>query len=795
MLKNHLKLSFRNLWKNRLLSSLNLIGLSIGVASVLTLLFSVYAYYTADANIADQENIYYLKTITTGGDTYRSTPYPLMDKIVETSPQVIAGTHLHGWGNTMWLERGEKELQERTDYVDPEFFEVFSLPLKYGDMNTALEKKYSIILTDRVSQKIFGEKNPVGEKLIGADSLNLTVTGVFAPISPYSSFRLGVVLPNEILKDNPNFLSQTNWSNSFSPNYLRVRSDTDIAQLEAQVNQLMKNNYSDPTIISELKAMPFTEFRTDMIPVAKIIINGNIAASFFVLLIVLVNLINLNTSTMFRRTKDIAVRKILGGSKKGVITQFCLENGILVLISILISGVLFLGFLLPKVNDIFGAEFGAISFSFENDYPVVLSAIGLGILVTLVVGIFPTLRFVSLPISTGIKGKIQSIKSNFFLRNSFIIAQFALAILFICIAIILNSQVGFMKSADVGFERENVIVGSIDLDYKNLETASSNFEALIDKLGANPYVNNISTSESIPSDYYFNYTTYHDTDSGRDVRIRRSHTDEGYLKTLQIPIVSGRDFDKNIDSSEDNSVIINRSAMEAFGWTSIEGKRLKWKNDDTEGYSIVGVMEDFHYQDLQNAVEPLAHFYREKENLGAHRYLSVRVTEGQEKTIQNLISSAFSEIDSRRNYEQAYLNEKVNGQYRLIEGMLKVINVVALLTIFISCLGMFGLISFMAKRRIKEIGIRKVLGAGVLKIVVLLSKDYIILVGIGALIAFPIAWFVMNAWLGSFAYSITIQWWMFALGGLIALLITSLTLGIQAVKSASANPVKSLRTE
>jgi len=794
MIKNHFKLALRNLWKNRLLSILNLTGLSIGIGSVLTLIFSVYAYYTADANIQDQENIFYFKTITSGGDSYMENPYPLMDKIIETSPQAIAGTHMHGWGN-MWLEQGEKEMQEQTNYVDPEFFEVFSLPLKYGDSKTALEKKYSIILTDRVSQKIFGEKNPVGETLIGADSLNLTVTGVFEPISPYSSFRLGVVLPNDILKDNPNFLSQTNWSNSFSPSFIKVMQGTDIEQLENHVNQLVQKNYADPTIIAELVAKRYSEMRMDAIPVVKTIINGSMAASFFVLLIVLVNLLNLNTSTMFRRTKGIAVRKILGGSKKSVITQFCIENGILVFISIFISGGLFLGLLLPTMNDIFGADFGKISFSLENDYPVILGAITLGFLVTLVVGILPALRFISVPILTGIKGKIEGVKSNFLLRNAFITVQFAIAILFICVAIILNSQIGFMKNADVGFERENVIVGNIDLEYKNFEAASSNFEVLLAELKANPYVNSVSTSESIPSDYYFNYTTYHDANTGRDVRTRGSHTDEGYLKTLKVPIVSGRDFDRLLDRSEDNPVIINRSAMEAFGWTSIEGKRLKFKNHNSEGYPIVGVMEDFHYQDLQNAVEPLVHFYRDKKDLGAHRYLSVRVTKGQEKDIQTMIASAFSKIDSRRNYEQTYLSEKVSGQYRLIEGMLKTVNVVALLTIFISCLGMFGLISFMAKRRVKEIGVRKVLGAGVLKIIVLLSKDYIVLVLIAAIVAFPIAWYVMNAWLADFAYSVAIQWWMFVLSGLIALFITAFTVGIQAIKSARVNPVKSLRTE
>ncbi|MGJ8715086.1 MAG: ABC transporter permease [Maribacter stanieri] len=794
MLLNHLKLSFRNLWKNRTLSFLNLLGLSIGIGSVLTLMFSVYAYYVADSMIPEQEHIYYLKTHLNDGNDYNEVVYPLLDKIKSTSTEVKAGTHLHGWGD-VWLEAGDKEFQNTTTYADPEFFKVFGLPLKYGNHNTAFKEKYSIVLTDKVSKQFFGEENPVGRSLKAADTLNLTITGVLEPISPYSSFRLGVLLPNTLLKDNPIFKQQTNWNNSFSPIFLKLNPETDIALFEKKVDKLVQENYADPSVISRMEVMPHSEVRMDSIPVVEIIIAGNIATSFFVLLLVLVNLLNLNTSTMFRRTKDIAVRKILGGNSKGVITQFCLENGILVLFSILISSVLFFGFLLPKMNDVFGADFGEINFSLKNDYPVILGAIVLGVLVTLVVGILPTLRFVSLPVSQGIKGKIDSAKGSFILRNSFIILQFSIAILFICIAIILNSQIGFMKKADLGFERDHVIVGNIDLDYKNMDAANSSFKALLNDLEANPYVTHISTSQSVPSDYYFNYTTFYDPNTESDVRFRRSYTDDGYLKTLQIPLIEGRDFDSDIDNGEETPVIINRSAMEAFGWTTIEGKRLKYKNSDFIGNPIVGVMKDFHYQDLQNAVEPLVHYYRDEENLAKHRYLTVRVVDGKEKEIKSIIAAAFAKIDSRKNYAQGDLSDKVSGQYRLIDGMLKTVNVVALLTIFISCLGMFGLISFMAKRRIKEIGIRKVLGAGVLKIVVLLSKDYIILVGIGALIAFPIAWYMMSAWLGSFAYSISIQWWMFALAGSIAFFITAFTLGIQAIKSAMANPVKSLRTE
>ena len=794
MLKNHFKTALRNLWKNKLLSTLNLLGLSIGISSVLTLAFSVYAYYSADSNIESQEHIYYLKTETTSGDSYFTTPYPLLDEIVATSPEIVAASHLQGWGRP-WIEYNEKEWQERADYVEPEFFDLFSLPLKYGDSKTALNKKHSIILTHKVSQKIFGDANPVGKTLKFSDSLNLDITGVFEPISPYSTFRLGVVMPAKLLESYPVFIDRADWDNSFTLNYIRLRPNADIEKLESRIQELVKKNYEHPETISKITLKPFDGIRTDSIPVVDTIIGGSIAASVFVLLIVLINLLNLNASTMYRRSKDIAVRKILGGTKNNIIVQFCVENGILVFVSIVISALLFLGLLLPKLNSIYGADFGEISFSVANDYPVVIFAVGLGIFVTLIVGVLPTLRFVSVPISTGIKGKIDAIKSNFLVRNSFIVLQFTIAILFICVAIILNSQISFMKNAPLGFNKEQVIVGNIDLEFKNEVSAASKLNDLLDKLDSNPYVKNYTVSEAIPSAYDFNYTEFYDPETDTDMRTRYARTDAGFLKTLEIPMVMGRDFDKNIDSGDGHPVIINRTALNALGWESIEGKRLKGRDETTAGNPVVGVMEDFHYQDMQSAIEPLIHFYREQDALGYHRFLSVRVATDHETDVEALIANSFETIDSRRPYEQKFLTDRVSAQYRLIEGMLKTVNVVALLTIFISCLGMFGLVSFMAKRRVKEIGIRKVLGSGVVKIIVLLSKDYILLVGIAIVIAFPIAWYIMNAWLTGFAYSISMSWWMFALSGLIGLLITSFTVGIQAVKSAMANPTKSLKVD
>lgn len=795
MFKNYFLVSLRHLWKNSTLSLLNLISLCVGISSVLTLLFTVYSYYTADNMIPEKESIFYLKTRLKSGDSYRSSPYPMLEKVVSTSPDVVAGTHLHGWGN-IWLKNGEKEFQHRTDYAEPEFFDVFALPLKYGNRATALKEKQSIVLTEKVSLQIFGDINPLGKVLIGADSLNLTVTGVLEPISPYSSFRLGVLLSNTLLEANANFQSQINWANSFSPVYFKIRPDTDVSALKDLVNRITQENSPEADDIAGVDIMPYSKMRTDFIPVVDIIISGSIAASLFVLLIILVNMLNLNTSTMFTRTKGIAVRKVLGSSKKNIIFQYCIENGILVFSSLIASGLLFLFVNLPRLNDIFGPQFGRISFHLSTDYPVVLALIIISVLATISVSLLPALRFVKVPLSFGIKGKLNNVKTNFLLRNSFIILQFTIAILFISIAVILNHQIGFMKNADLGFERKQVLVGNIDLDYKNIDAATSKFNALIDELEANPHVKSVATSQAVPSDYYFNYSRYYDASSDSYVRMRRSHADDAYFETLEVPIVMGRNFDQNLDNKKNMlSVIINEAALKALGWDTINGRTLKFNADDTTGYQVVGVVKNFHYQDLQNRIEPLIHLYRDPSMLDAHRFLSVKVIEGHEQKISGIITTAFDKIATRRAYEQAYLTDKVSAQYLLIEGILKSVNIVAILAIFISCLGMYGLISFMAKRKVKEIGIRKVLGAGVTKIVVLLSRDYVLLVGIAALIAFPAAWYAMNAWLSSFAYSVSIRWWMFVIAGIIALLITCLTLGIQAYKAAIANPVKSLKTE
>lgn len=795
MLHNYIIVSIRNLLKNKMLSTVNFLGLTIGLASVMSLAFTVYAYYYADAPIKYKENLVYLKTFTSTGHSFPATTYPLINEIKKTCPEVEVATNMFGW-NAPWLSYKNIEIQEeRTSYVHADFFKVFTLPLKYGDPKTALQNKYDVVLTDKVSKKFFGDGNPVGKTLISNDTISLTVAGVLESLSSYSSLQLGVLLNHSILEDDVNFKNNSGWNNSFVQNYIRLKPGSDIQKLEAKIKELVQLNYDNSLSVKSIKAVPYTQLRSDVVPIAKFIIIGCIATAIFVLLIIMVNLVNLNTSLIYDRTQQIAVRKVLGGSKRGIIKQFCIENSMIVMLSSLSALLLFLLILLPEINTIFGSNYGSISLSLSKDYPFLLYFLGLGILITILVSILPILRFISLPISTAIKGKVDVAKNNYFSRNAFITLQFALSILFICIAIILNYQIDFMQNTPVGYNQENIMVAKINLTYKDKVSAEKKFAAIIDKLNVNPYVLDFSTAEMTPTAYSRNYSDFHSKETGQQIRTRYANSDAHYLRTLDIPVIEGRDFDENLETQKGEAVIINKTAMKALGWDTIENRRLTYINDKGEGYKVVGVMQDFHYQGVEQPIEPLVHIYSGKRRLANNNYLNLKIVNGKEKEVLQALEKDFESISSRRSFEYEALSDKITAQYDLLRGMLKIINFVAFLTISISCMGMFGLISLITRKRIKEIGIRKVLGASIAKILILLSKEFLLLVAVAGCVAIPFAWWFMNTWLQTFAYRIDIQWWMLLLGGLIALMITILTVSYHSIKASLANPVKSLRTE
>lgn len=787
MLTN-IKTAYRQLLKNRLFSVVNITGLSLGLASIMALSVLVYHYISTDSIQKDIDQMYYLKT----GDAMQTT-YPLLGEILKKAPEVEAGTHIQSW-YWPWLKYEGKDFQDRTEFVDTAYFSVFQFPFKYGNPATALKDKFSIVLSDETAEKMFGKNDPVGEIVTADDSLQLTVTGVLEHIPSNSTIQPNILLTTALLEDNQGFRSSADWYNSFTENYLRLRDGSQPEALNQKISDIVKLNYSKDRKNDKVYVTPFSRITDENADLIKVIIKGAIIAGIFILLIILVNLINLNTAAMYSRAKEVGVRQIMGSSKGRIIAQFCIENGMIVLISLVLAcGVFFLLFL-PLMNELVKSKFGEIETNLKTGYPLVIFYVCLAILFSVVAASLPSWKLVALKVTDTVKNKITSgNKSGKTVRNIFITLQFVLAITLICVTIILNMQVNHMKGVSPGFNDKDVIVARIGLSYIDRESAKVRFESILNELKSNPHVRAVSTNSVIPTAYDNNFNQYYDPETNKEVTMRQAGADAGYITTYEIPIIEGRNFNDDLSATEEFSMLINRSAMKELGWTTAAGKQIKSKGDPTI-YTVVGVMEDFHYLNPEKKIEPLIQQYVGKASLN-NRYLSIRTAPGYQKQVIGRLEQAFKSMPSRAAFSYEFINDLVSGQYRFFDGLLKVTNYVALLTIIIACMGMFGLIALFASQRIKEIGIRKVLGASIPRIVALLSRDFLFLVGGAILIATPVAWYLMNVWLQDFAYRIEIQWWMFTIAGVLAMIIAFATVSVQAIKAALMNPVKSLRSE
>lgn len=792
MFKNYFKTAWRQLAKNKLFSAVNIIGLSTGLASIMALSVLIYQYVTTNDNLKGIDQMYYLKTSLPDGSQYTQTTYPLLGEIVKNCPQVEAATHIQSWYYP-WLKYNSKEFQETTSFVDTGYFKVFQFPFKYGDPANALKDKFSIVLSEEMAQKFFGDIDPVGKILTADDTMQLRVTGVLKHIPANSTIKPTILLSTAILESNPNFKQGANWYNTFASNYFRLQKNSDPKKLDAQIASIVKLNYEQKD--SKVFAAPFSKILQEQSVLIGVIIKGAIGAGLFILLIILVNLINLNTASMHSRSKEVAVRQMIGGSRKNIIIQFCFENGLVVFISVLFAWFIFSLLLLPAINGIVKDKLGEIETGIFKDYPLIILFAGIGILFTIVAASLPAFKLASVKVTDAVKGKLSSGNyKNSSLRNIFITVQFVLAITLICVAIIFNRQMNYMKSSSLGFNKDNVAVVKLDLAFRDQKSADARFESILNDLKNNPHVKAVSTNGDVPTAYDQNYNNYIDPSTNKEVSLRQEPADAGFVATYQIKMIQGKNFNDDLAASEKDAVLINRAAMDAFGWKNAVGKQIKAKGEEGHPYTVIGVMENFHYEDLQNNIGPLVQWYGGKANL-ENRYLSVRTDPGNMKTVMNQLERSFKTMPGRRSFSYELMSDKVDQQYALLDGILKVTNYIALLTILIAAMGMFGLISLFAKQRVKEIGIRKVLGASVAGIVKLLSKDFLLLIGIAIVMASPLAWYIMNNWLQDFAYRINISWWMFFAAGVIAILIALVTVSFQAIKAAIANPVDSLRSE
>ena len=793
MIKNYLKIAFRHLLRQSGISFLNVLGFSLGIAC--SFLGIVYALgeYSYDKHFTDHERIYRISVDFMGMGGFAVAPEVLSSYLHDNCPEVENITSFKNRGQ-ITLKENERAIKADLVATDSQFFQVFDYSFLQGQPTEVLKAPYEAVLSESLAKNWFGDENPIGKTL--------------SVVQNHPAFKIvGVVkdpMQNTHLKGNlwiSNFHWQENKSSWFSAScytYTKLKKGAGQSNLQATLNEIIEKEVYPQ--YGQSSGVPFEKwikqektFRFFVYPLTDIYLHsklnfelkgggdetkvlGFLLIGLFILFIALANYINLTTAQFTVRAKEIAIKKAVGANKQNLIQQFLIEAVVFGLLAAL--GAL----ILAEIVQIGFEQFtGAPLISNPIFHPVTVAGfVGFSVLSSFVAGIYPALwlsRF--LPIQM-IRGQ-QSFGMNNWVRSGLVVLQFTIALGLIIGSIVLYQQLQFMQEKDLGFKKEGLLVIS---NINTLEEKGKVFQKELENL---PIVASTSIAQSVPASNSIYQTSFKTPEMEQSVPMRTFPVDAGFIPTFGMTLLEGRNFRPN-SLADSISVIINESAAKALGLTQALGAEIR------EGVRVIGVVSDFHIESFRHGIQPVVLTHATSGSELALR-LS-RQANGQEVQdfLQN-VTEKWNIFAPNSAFQYAFIDDSFARFAEQEALQSKGILALTFLAIFIACLGLFALATFSTRRRTKEIGIRKVLGASVENIVKLLTKDFIKLVLIALLIASPLAWWTMNDWLQSFAYRIDIQWWVFVLAGTGAIAIAFLTVSFQSVKAALANPVNSLRSE
>jgi putative ABC transport system permease protein len=807
MFRNYFKTALRALLKNKTYSIINIVGLSVGTLCCIYILLYVQEQYSYDKHHQQAANIYRITTdLTVGGDRHNNaTSSPpiapaMKNDFAEVAdytriiPTISVKQHL--------LLYKDKSLYEKDAvFVDSAFFKVFTYHFISGSPSNAVSDPYSIVLMKSTAEKLFGAEDPVGKSIEIDNSYGkhaFKITGVIDE-------RLGKthIHANLFMSINSggigSYAATSNaWAgNNFVSSYVKLNPNTDAAALDKKLPAFLEkyghDQLKDGGMKKELHLQPITAIHTSSGYAHEL--SKTASASFLYMLMLIavmiqviacINFMNLSTARASKRAKEVGVRKVIGAGKWDLIKQFLSESMLLSLASVLIAlPLLFLA--LPYLNRITESDVTLSTFSGYNIWLVLL---GLVLTTGLIAGSYPAFYLSAFKAIKVIKGNFTNHVSASGIRRSLVVFQFSLSIILIISIIIIQSQLHFIKTKDLGFDTNQKLVFNFYTD-----DAKSKIPTFINDIRSFSEVKAVSRSNNylgqfVPNDHAVFLEGGNKASSSADAQ--NMTTDEHFVTANGIKLISGRDF-RNNDSGH---VLINETLAKRLGLTPSKAVGTKLYSDNDEGgtyfVEVAGVMKDFNYNSLRDDIKPFMLVY------GADANLPVVVLSANSDNYQSLLAKI--ETAWRRDFpsvpfEYKFLDDEIQHQYEAELTVSRIINSFTLMAVLISCLGLFGLAAFSAEQRKKEIGIRKVLGASSFNLTALLSKDFLTLVLISILIASPVAWWAMSKWLQAFTYRVQISWWMFCAAGLIAVLIALFTVSFQAIKAAMANPVKSLRTE
>lgn len=783
----NLIIGWRNIRKNGIYSIINIAGLSIGIAVVVLILFWVTDELNFDKfhkNLNQIYTVYEHQQYSEGQELFTfCTPFVLSQALEKNYPEVKEATTFTSL-QMMLIRSGEKEYKEGPVFcADNHFLDIFSFPILEGDKN-ALSSPDKVIISERLAHLFFGDESAIGKILKINGDHPFTVGAVMADPKSNSSMRFNVLAPLELVKSFGADLTQ--WGNNWPKTNIILAKGEDPGRFEAKIANLCKDNGQPNTT---LHVFPFKDEHLYSYSGKNNRVQyvyQFLAIAVIIILIASINFINLSIAKAEQRRPEVGVRKVMGANKLNILNQFLTEKGIMIFLSVIVSGVLVVLFL-PVFRHISDKQI--FLSALQNKY-MILFLIGVLLLVMLVSVVYPSLYLSSFNPVLALKKSGNGKRRTISTKSLLVVFQFVLAVVLICGSITISEQLKYINNYDLGYNHSNLI-------YLPLEgEAVSKHEAIRQEISRIPGVAAVTQTDKVP--FYGGNSSWGYDWEGKDpenkVLICRMSVDNNYFKTMGIKLVDGTDFPASYDKvlSQDDfknpKVILNREAIRRMGMKDPIGKYFGLNN--VKG-TIVGVADDFHFESLRNGVEPLLLIPLTSDP----GILIIRVNPTGFAQTVNQIKSAWSKLVPMTKPEVGFFDDQLEKMYDSETKISGLFNSFAFIAIFISCIGLFGLSLFVIERRKKEIGVRKVNGAKIGEVMVLLNKDFVRWVVIAFVLAIPIAYFVMSKWLEGFAYKTSLSWWIFALAGFMALTISILTVSWQSWKAATGNPVEALRYE
>ena len=804
MIRNYLKVALRYLLRYKSYTAINISGLAVGITACILIMLFVKSEFSYDKFHSNSDRLYraWQHEKYEGQDFISTvTPLPMGATMQANYPEVENNCRVYSFNPVVKVNNNS--FSEDVRMVDSTFFQLFDFALLEGNRSNPFPTSSSVILTEDLAKKYFAKEDAIGKNIemqLGDEKILFTVSGIVKKAPEESSIKYKVLIPYA----NAKYLFRpglfTSWTNVFNETYVLLKKGVNASALEKKFSGMLKQvlgeDYKEGNFLIHLQ--PITGIHLNTVLPAGNEPTSNPKYSYIlgtigilILLVACVNFITLSIGRSVTRAMEVGVRKVLGAERQQLIRQFWGEAFLLTLISVIIGLILAASLIKPfnqLISRNLSLEFNLSFFAF------CIIMIGL---VALIAGIYPAFILSGFKPVEVLKGKIKTKGNTGWLRQSLVVGQFVASIAMIVSTIIIGEQMKFLKNKDLGYDKEQIVVVQT---HKQRKEGTPMAELFRTELLKHPEVKDAAVSVyslTEPSWVELGFTdnkkVYHSFDY--------NSVDPYFLQLMKIEVAEGRLFSRDNTGDKTTAAVVNEAFVKEFNLADPVGKKLPGKFEQ----QIIGVVKDFNIQSLHTKVRPLMmtispdSVFRRSENVSINYppqpRITVRLRAGNVAANINVLQKVWKEIAPAQDFDYKFLDESVASQYETEKRTNIIVKIASLLSVFIACMGLFGLATLAVTRRTKEIGIRKVLGAKVSTLVALLAKDFIKLVGVAAIIAFPLAWWFMHDWLKDFAYRVNIQWWVFIIAGVLVMLITLLTVSIQAVRAALANPVKSLRTE